>query len=424
MQSSSAEALTADTPVETEVHRYRLLAASGLSCGALASGGNLPAICLVQIAATFQLTDAQSGFFFAIAPTITLVTLPIFGLLGEKWGKQSFLVASLLLLAVAMFAYQSATSYTHLLLGSVALGLSCSVIDALVSPLVVDLYPKRTAPAMNLIHCCFQTGIVATAILAGLYLAQGGDWHKTFLPLLILGIVLAIVLAITKFPAAVEHASPEGLVKLLINRDFWLCSVVIAMAGGVEAGILNWVSSFLQRAFDLEATSNWLSANYGLNDPAPLLGAMGLVLFAAPMVFGRWFYGSIAERIGYVRVLIISCTICAISLVGLWLASSASVSIFWLALLGLAISGVWPTLLILAGQTIPANPPTLFSILAMAGLAGVGICSWGVGIVAEFTGEIQNGLGALILPVIASIIALALLRNPPAALKNSATNEA
>jgi len=417
MQSSPAEAQTtkAQTTKATatkEVHRYRLLAASGLSCGALASGGNLPAICMVQIAAQFQLTDSQSGMFFAVSPTITLVTLPIFGLLGERWGKQGFLVASLLLLAIAMFAYHSATNFSHLLMGSVALGLSCSVIDALISPLVVDLYPKRAAPAMNLVHCCFQIGIAATAVIAGIYLAQGGDWTNTFFPLLIAGVVLAIVLAVTKFPAAVQHAAPEGLLKLLTNPSFWLCSVVIAMAGGVEAGIFNWISSFLQRRFDMEATSNWLMENIGLTDPAPLLGAMGLVLFAAPMVFGRWFYGSIAERFGYVRTLITSCVICAISIGGLGMANTVEVSIFWLALLGLAISGIWPTLLILAGQIIPANPPTLFSLLGMAGLAGVGICSWAVGQIADYSEELQLGLGALIVPVLASIVALALLGQP------------
>jgi len=411
MQTSPAEGLTSNH-APGEVPKYRLLAATGLSCGALASGGNLPAICLVQIALQFQLTDAQSGFFFAVAPTITLVTLPIFGLLCERWGKQGLLVVSLVLLAVAMAAYHTATSYSSLLMGSVALGLSCSIIDAMVSPLAVDLYPHRTAPAMNLIHCCFQIGIVLTAIVAGLFLARGGEWTSTFFPIMILSVVLAVVLAFSKFPPPVEHAAPVGMLRLLLKPSFWLCAIVIGMSGGIEAGILNWVPSFLQRQFDMEATSNWLINNFGLTDPAPLLGAMGLVLFAAPMVFGRWFYGSLAERFGYIRILAISCVITAIAVVGLGQATSAGVSILWLVLLGLAISGVWPTLLIHAGKTIPANPPTLFSLLAMAGLVGVSLCSWGVGMMAEISGEIQDGLYALVYPVLAALLALGVLGLP------------
>jgi fucose permease len=182
----------------------------------------------------------------------------------------------------------------------------------------------------------------------------------------------------------------------------------MAAAGGVEAGVINWVSSFLQRQFDLTAGGGWLAEHLGLADPAPLLGGIGVALFAAPMVVGRWFYGSIAERFGYLRTLLLSSVISIIGLAGLGFATTATMAIIWLSVVGLAVSGMWPTILAYAGATIQASPPTLFALLAMAGLLGVGGCSWGIGQLADAYG-LQAGLTALILPMLAGLAALAVL---------------
>ncbi len=387
--------------------RIRLLVSGSLSHAALASGGVLPGICLVQLAGEFRLSDAQCGVFLAVAPTVSLVTLPLFGLLAERWGKRVLLVAGLALLACAMASYGAATDYSFMLVGSAFLGISSSIIDALVSPLVVDLYPRHGAPVMNLVHCCFQVGIVLVALGAGMYLANEGLWRHTFLPVLIVATAVSVAFAITRFPPPLVHVEPLRLTGLLCNRRFWICAVVIFMAGGVESGILVWVPAFLQR-FDLAVLGHWLAESLHLADPKPLLGGLGVALFAAPMVVGRWLYGSFAERFGYVPILMASCTICAVALVGLGFANTAGSSIMWLAMLGLALSGVWPTLLILAGTTIRASTPTLFSLLAMAGLAGVSICNWGVGQLSSAYG-LQAGLAALVAPVVASIVAVAAL---------------
>lgn len=409
MQLSETNGRAAD-PRELGIGaRYRLLGVAGLSSAVLAGGGVLPAVCLVQIAAQFQLTDEQCGRFFAVAPTTTLLTLPVFGLLGERWGKRGILAVGLALLAIAMAFYNTATNFSILLMGSTALGLSCSIIDALISPLTVDLFPYRTGPMMNLVHCCFQIGIVFCALLGGLYMSRQGDWNAMFFPLMIIAALLAAAFACSHFPAALVHSTPMKVAELLRSGAFWLCAVVIFVAGGVETGVIVWLPAFLQRQFDMVAISQWLSLTFGLSDPKPLLGALGLALFAAPMVVGRWFYGSVAERFGYLGTLMTSCVLASIALIGFGQAMSAVTSILWLALLGLALSGLWPTLLIHAGRTIQANPPTLFSLLAMAGLAGCSSCSWGVGFLSDAGFSLQVGLSALIVPVLAAFFAIVVM---------------
>ena len=151
-----------------------------------------------------------------------------------------------------------------------------------------------------------------------------------------------------------------------------------------------------------------LTQQLGLVDPKPLIGSLGLALFAGPMVLGRWFYGSIAERYGHLTTLFVSCLISAIALVALGQAETASFSILCLMLLGLALSGMWPTILTYAGDTIHASLPTLFSLMAMAGLLGVSVCSWAIGQMADRYG-LQAGLSALVVPVLASMAALLVL---------------
>lgn len=95
--------------------KHGLLATCGLSHAALAAGGVLPAICLVQIAAQFDLSDAQCGLMFAVGPTITLFTLPLFGLLAERYGKQVLLVLGLGLLALGLLLIRNASEFYPLL---------------------------------------------------------------------------------------------------------------------------------------------------------------------------------------------------------------------------------------------------------------------------------------------------------------------
>jgi len=403
-----AQGIGSDGGEQNRIAKGRLLGCSSLTHVTLASGGVLPALCLVQISEQFQLSDSQCGWFLAVGPTLTLLTLPVFGQLGERWGKRGLLVLGMILFVVAMSCYRSADDFSLLLLGSAAMGLSCAIVEALISPLLVDLYPTNNAPIMNLVHCCFQVGIVVTALAGGVYLAREGLWTSTFFPSLILGIGLALLYAATRFPPALEHTSPLRLGELLAQKSFWLCAVVIGVSGGVEAGILGWVPTLLQRQFDLPS-SGWLVERLGLTNPKPLLGGIGLALFAAPMVVGRWFYGSLAERYGYVSTMMVSCTVSIFALLGLWQATTANALIAWLALLGLALSGVWPTLLIYAGTIIRANPQTLFSMLAMAGLVGVSFCNWAIGQLAEIYGNVHIGLCALIFPLLAAMLALVAL---------------
>ena len=407
-KESPADSTTLPRAAQPDGNRRILLVNSGCMFATFASANVLPAICLVQIAAQFGLSDAQCGLLFAVGPMITFVALPLFGLLAERLGKQWLLAGGLALLAVALEIYRVADGYALLLLGSATMGVASAVFDALASPLVVDLYPRRTAPVMNLIHCCFQIGLVLTAVGVGIYLARGGLWTGAFLPATLLAVLLAVVFASARFPPAVEREAPHGVASLLRQGPFWLCAVGMAVAGGVEAGVVNWVSSFLQREFDLTAAGRFLTEHLALAEPEPLLGAGGIALFSGPMIVGRWFYGSIAERFGYRPTLLASCGISALALGGLGLTTTATASVIWLAILGLALSGMWPTILAYASATISARPPTLFALLSMAGLLGVAGCSWGIGRAADAFG-LQAGLTLLILPVLAGLAAFAAL---------------
>jgi len=362
----------------------------------------------VQIAEEFQLSNARCGLIFATGAVVTLVTLPPFGILAERLGKRVLLTVGLALLLMGLAVFRAAPNYPVLLFASALLGVASSIIEALISPLVADLSPRRTAPPMNLVHACYQGGLVIVAVGAGAHLAVGGAWRAAFWPVMIVSALLALVFAVTPFPPALAPEAAHSVARLLRQPPFWLCAVVIAAAGGVEVGVTNWVASFFQREFDLAGAGARLAVRFGLIDPGPLLGGLGLALFAAPMVVGRWFYGSVAERYGYIRTLLASSLASMVALGGLGWSSTPVASLLWLSVLGLAVSGMWPTVLTYAQSIVPAGPATLFALLAMAGLLGVAGCSWGIGRIADSFG-LHRGLTALGIPALVAVVALTLL---------------
>ena len=341
--------------------RRRLLTHCGVTTGVFASANILPALALPSIARQFELTDAKSGLIFGVGAIVNFAALPIFGILSEKIGKRGLLAVGMALLAIALGIFRGAPSFGYLLVAAAVLGVASAIVEAMISPLVADISPERTAPVMNVVHACYQVGMVITAIAAGVYLARLGTWNAIFIPTIGLSAVLAIIFAASRFPAPVVHEAPHGVLQLFKQAPFWLFAIGIAGAGGVEAGIVNWVSSFLQRKFEAGSTHGVIAEWLHLADPAPLLGAIGVVLFASPMILGRWFYGSIGERFGLIPTLIGSCAIASIALIGLGFSDGVAASIIWLSIVGLAISGMWPTILTSAGARIRTNPPTLFA---------------------------------------------------------------
>ena len=124
---------------------------------------------------------------------IMLIFLVLSGILAQKWGKKPFLTVGQYLLTAGLLMASIANSYMMFILSLMITGVGGGVMEALISPLVVDLHPNDSGRYMNLTHAFYPIGVMLSALLFGELLTIGMSWRWVFR----LTAVAALIIVIT-----------------------------------------------------------------------------------------------------------------------------------------------------------------------------------------------------------------------------------
>jgi fucose permease len=328
-------------------------------------------ICLPEISKTLSTSLSEGGGMASARTFIMLIFLVTSGVLAQKWGKKPFLTVGQYLLTIGLLMASVANSYPMFILSLMITGIGGGVMEALISPLVVDLHPNDSGRYMNLTHAFYPIGVMLSALLFGELLTLGMSWRWVFRLTAISALIIGVLYNAFHFPKPVEtEHSPWNLIrKIFVLPGFWLFAVAIFMGAGIESAFTFWSTSYV--------------AAY-LKD-VPRAGAFAVVIFAAAMAIGRFLTAKLSHTLSLKMLMGVS------ALLGLavsWLLPFAS-SLLWfyilLALAGLAAACFWPTILSEAQACLHVDATLLFVMLSCAGIAGFGIAPWLLGMIGDRT---------------------------------------
>jgi len=96
-------------------------------------------------------------------------------------------------------------------------------------------------------------------------------------------------------------------------------------------------------------------------------GALGLLLFGAAMTSGRLLNSAAPRRFGAQRLFALGATLCTARLLLAAVPAPAAFTTGCLAVLGMAVSGLWPNTLALAGDRFPQAGASMYAVLHAAG---------------------------------------------------------
>jgi fucose permease len=253
-------------------------------------------------------------------------------------------------------------------------GMGCAAVS--MSGLVSRLYPERSAFALNLLHAFFSVGAFVGPTLAGLLISTYGSWR---LPYLITSIAFAPLITVAAISArkmkydmgrgachvAEIHGRHATLLEILIRER------VLILAGFfyvcAEFGTNAWLPSFLvfEKGFSIVSAS------------------LCLGLFWASMAVGRVALGSLADRLGY-KKLILSCSLLgglSIS-AGAVLEETYVVMALW-AFSGFAFGPIMPTIFAWSIKLFPSRRGFALGSITSMGFLGAVFSSWFLGAMAE-----------------------------------------
>lgn len=361
---------------------------------ALSFSINTQALCLTTISGEFHLDTAAGGFFLSCAFWGLFAGILATGPLADRWGIRALLVSSAVCQAGGFVIASLAHGSVLLFFGAFIVGIGTGMVDPLLTPLVCAVYPDIRTKASNLLHAFYPIGILIVILLTLFLLHIHWTWRGIYQLMAVLCFPYGLGFLILPLPRHL-HGGADRLPtrQLMKSLPFLLLLGAIFLAGVTEIGSSQWLPAFIEKTAGSTRTG----------------GALGLLAFGATMALGRLLNSWLSHHISPKRFFLIGGLVCVVSLLLAAIPAPVFFTAGCLAVLGLGISGFWPTILACAGDCFPSAGASMYSTLAALGNFGGVAGPLMVGLVAD-RWSLRAGMAFLaVAPAVAILLLLYLL---------------
>jgi hypothetical protein len=301
------------------------------------------------------------------------------GILVEYMGYKKLLGISILLhfvsavlILAAPYMYDgweasvgpevATTNLTNLLMYSVLLFSICQgLYEAVINPLVGQLYPENQTHYLNILHAGWPGGIIVGGVLAFCFQNDTAwiaeiEWHYILASYSVVLIGMTVMMLKQPFPETTKSKNSVSLGVLFscfLSVPFLVLIVAHALIGSMELGVDSMQTRLMERLVE-----NSVSV---------------LIYTSALMFILRFFAGPIVHRINPIGLLFISSLFAIAGL--LWLGSEIESALIIFAaatVYSLGKAFLWPTMLAIAGERYPQSGAIAMSTLGAAGMISVG----------------------------------------------------
>jgi fucose permease len=265
-----------------------------------------------------------------------------------------------------------------------------------INALGTQLFTRRAALLMNLLHFFYGAGSVASPRVAGV-LASRYSWRFIYLASVPLVLVFFVLTLGVKFPAEPEAGKESGkdmnFFGALKNPKVWLFSMVLGLMVVAEMSSTNWGSLYFQDVYFLDPKTS---------------GAGFVSNFFVLFTLSRLLSGFLIEKIGYMRSLFGA----TLAVIGIFAAGFAlgKHGVYLLPALGFFVAIFWPTLMAVAMGYFGRHAPVITSVMiVLGGLLNSGIQLL-IGYINRFLGPAWGYRSCLLFAVVLFAALLVLRR--------------
>ncbi|GAA1086026.1 MFS transporter [Kitasatospora arboriphila] len=199
-------------------------------------------------------TPANASWAITATLLAGAVATPVFGRLGDMYGKRRVLLASLALMVIGSLVPALAGGLVPMVVGRALQGCAAAVIPLGISIMRDELPPQRMGSAMALVSSSLGIGGALGLPLAAV-VAQHADWHVLFWASAAIGaLVIALVVALVpespvrsggRFDLVGAVGLSAGLLSLLLavskGGDWgWASGTTLGLFGTAAAVLLLW----------------------------------------------------------------------------------------------------------------------------------------------------------------------------------------
>lgn len=364
--------------MENTSHRGRLLIASFLTLVAAGAGTATRGAAAGAWARDFNIGQDQFGTIMGLGFLGFGIVIFVGGILVELFGyKKLLLLAVIMQLVSAAMLFMAPSLYEgwvesdsenatnnviRLLQISVLLFAICNgLYEAVINPLVAQLYPENQTHYLNILHAGWPGGLILGGLTAASFQNQSAwiteiPWHYALSSYSAVLVALGLMVVGEKFPATVSASGKSSfgvLFSCFLSLPFLLLLVLHAMIGYMELGVDSWQTRLMENLVE---------------------NSVVVLIYTSVLMFVlRFFAGPIVHRLNPIGLLLASSVIAVLGLLWLGMETTSVAMIFAAATLySLGKAFLWPTMLAVAGERYPQSGSVAMSALGAAGMISVG----------------------------------------------------
>ncbi|MBB3110821.1 FHS family glucose/mannose:H+ symporter-like MFS transporter [Paenibacillus phyllosphaerae] len=296
-----------------------------------------------------------------------LVGVLVSPLLNRRFGKKGGLLIAIGLLLAAEVMYTLLPPWGWMYVIAIAAGFGFGMIEAVIGTIIISAITDQTAVAMSRLEVFFGVGALLMPLVASGLIAAG-YWQLSFLVVAVFALITFILWTKGSFgelDRVLNERGPapgtptkEGSSRALVQgKDRIILGMFLLfffLYVGTEMSLANFMPSILIEKLSMSESG----------------AALSVTCFWVAMSVGRLFAGYVAERFHYRVYVLFSCIATTVLLMLLPLADSIWASFTIIALLGLAMSGLFSIALVFVSKLLPGTEESTPSMMIAAG--GVG----------------------------------------------------
>jgi MFS transporter, FHS family, glucose/mannose:H+ symporter len=330
---------------------------------------------LPAIRSSLELTLLQAGTLTALLQLGFSMAVFIGGPISDVFKKSSILMFGCLFMGMNLLLFGFSEWLWLNFTGIVFIGVGGGLIESSSNPLLIRLFPGRESMVMQLHHFFFALGSLAGPLIMGAVLAKAIPWQWAYIGfgLFVLSIFLFILFQKEPTPQKKSGFDIHLIGRLMTERTFLFLLFVTLFNSGIQNGICFWMVTFLKETRNFPIT----------------LASTSLFLFFACLAMGRLFSSYLLTRFHEATYLLSLFSLLFVNLlIAIYAPGKWAIPFF--ALCGLALSGIFPSLLGMTGKIYSEIPGAAMGILATGAGLGSVVIPWLMSLVSQLT-DLKTG---------------------------------
>jgi MFS family permease len=247
------------------------------------------------IKAELGMSDAALGFLGSAFMVSYLVSAPVFGWFGDRYGRVKLAGLGLSLWSIATAATGLAGRYSTLFISRATVGIGEASFGTVSPGLISDFFSKELrGRVLSFFYLAIPVGSAVGYIVGG-SVGQAFGWHSAFFMAALPGLALAIPIFLLREPrrgatekdAEFSASRPADYISLFKNRSFVITTLAMSAMTFALGGLAQWLPTFLYRMHGQSVAAG-----------NALLGTITVISGIAGTLTGGWLGDRFQKRSG------------------------------------------------------------------------------------------------------------------------------